>query len=488
MRKTAALGPPKKRRIIVLICFLLFIGFAAVCSVSYYATLNVYKKSLSESILPLTGDTIYSEIRKDIIELVLISSLMSNDTFLIDWILNEEKDAALISKYLKTIQEKYNTVTCFFASNVTGSYYHPTGLFTTVDRNNPRDEWFFKTRDAWDDYQINLGIDDANEGALTIFINHKVFDYDGNFIGITGCGLTVENVMELLDDYARRYNRIIYFVDERKNVLLANSIAPPSFSNIDDVPDFQILPPISEDKETHSVSYSRDNEEYLLNTRYLPELDLYLFVEQSLNSSDRQHVRKRLFLKIFLITLPIGLIIVLSVLKTANVYQAELELLATTDRLTQASNRYAFEIVFTQAFREAERRNRPLTLILYDIDYFKRINDEYGHPAGDAVLKSVAEVTRKMLREADSLCRWGGEEFLILLQDCDLENGRLIAEELRRTIRDTAVVHSERAISVRISLGVAQWNNEETRKDLLQRVDEALYRAKKGGRNRVETA
>lgn len=482
------IGLPKKRQIITLIVILFVVGFVSISIVSYYTTANLYKKDLSDSILPLTGDNIYSEIRRDLITLVLISSLMGNDTFLVDWTLHGEQDTVLVSKYLATIQERYNTVTCFFASDISGAYYHSTGLFTTISENNPRDAWFYRIRDAEEKYQINLGIDDANDGALTIFINHKVFDYDGNFIGVTGCGLTVENVQELLDDYAERYNRIIYLVDQQHEVLLTNNIAPPWFKNIEEVQDLREL---SLDSALHnplSVSYSRNNEEYLLNIRYVSELDLFLFVEQSLNANHHRHTQIWLLLKIFFITLPIGAVIILSILLTANAYQAELETLATTDRLTEMSNRHAFEIVFHQALKEAERRQQPLVLILFDIDYFKRVNDQYGHPAGDAVLKRVASIARESLRDADSLCRWGGEEFLVLLSDCSLENGLIIAEQLRKAIQETMVCYGDESISVRISLGVAQWQEDESPREFLQRVDQALYRAKNNGRNRVETS
>lgn len=477
-----------KKYIILLTGILLLIGFIASSFVSYYTTSNLYKKDLTESILPLTGDNIYSEIRKDLIELVLISSLMANDTFLRDWILDGEKDITLIKKYLTTVQEKYNTVTCFFASEKTGSYYHPTGLFTTISKDNPRDAWYYRIRDSKDPYNINLGIDNANRNSMTIFINYKVFDYNGNFLGITGCGLTVHHLHVLLDQYATRYNRIVYFVNETGEVTLASEFSAPSFSSIQEIPPLRNISLSTETPTPQSLSYQRDNETYLLNTRFIPELKLFLFVEQSIKGANRRNT-SHLLLKNFLIALVIGFVIIAAIYSTVGSYQHELETLATIDKLTGACNRNAFSIIFSQTIKEFSRNGKPFTVILFDIDYFKKINDNYGHPAGDTVLAAVASCAREKIREADCLCRWGGEEFLLLLKDCDSHAGGLIAEELRKKVEDTPVYyHHYSPVHVQISLGVAEWHKNENEQELLLRVDKALYRAKNEGRNRVISA
>ncbi len=474
-----------KRRILPFVCFLLLSGFIASSLVSYYTTARMYQKQLSENILPLTGDNIYSEVQKDIVELVLISSLMANDTFLKDWVLSGEQETDRISKYLGSIKSKYHTVTCFFASDITHAYYYPDGIWTVIEKDNPRDAWYFRVKDIKDEYQINLGLDDINDSSFTIFVNYKVFDYEGEFMGVTGCGLTVENVQNLLNVYAKRYNRIIYFVDQDHRVVLTNNVAPPSFSTLDEVAGLKELVLSPGNLNPISFSYHRDNDTFLLNTRFIPELRLFLFVEQSLKDTQS----KSLFLllvKNFFITLAMGSVIIGAIFLTVQRYQNELELMATTDRLTRVNNRHSFEILMAQALKQAERESLSLSIILFDMDHFKKINDTYGHPAGDAVLKKVAATVRDTLRNADIVCRWGGEEFLILLQHCAREDGLKIAEQLRRAVARTIVHHDRDAIGVSISLGVTQWQKGESQKELIKRVDLAVYKAKENGRNRVE--
>lgn len=168
----------------------------------------------------------------------------------------------------------------------------------------------------------------------------------------------------------------------------------------------------------------------------------------------------------------------------------QVEKLATVDELTQLFNRRQF---FFLAERELHRRGRSfrsLAVIMADIDHFKKINDTWGHPAGDAVLSEVARRLKGALREMDILGRYGGEEFSIMLLDTDRRDALEIAERLRRSVQNTPVRADGRDIAVTISLGVAlRSQDEETTLDtLIARADKSLYQAKEAGRNRVVTA
>ena len=115
------------------------------------------------------------------------------------------------------------------------------------------------------------------------------------------------------------------------------------------------------------------------------------------------------------------------------------------------------------------------------------MNDRYGHLAGDAVIKSVAATIQGCLRESDFLCRWGGEEYLLLLKGCDLNRAQLIAENIRTTVKETPMSYDGATINLTISLGVAEYKAKESITLLFARADQALYRAKDAGRDRVFT-
>jgi diguanylate cyclase (GGDEF)-like protein/PAS domain S-box-containing protein len=160
----------------------------------------------------------------------------------------------------------------------------------------------------------------------------------------------------------------------------------------------------------------------------------------------------------------------------------ELRRLATTDQLTGAYNRLHFESHLEQAMKEAVRYETPLGVMMFDIDHFKRVNDHFGHDAGDRVLGRVVEIVSSVLRDADILARWGGEEFMIMAPGTDLEGMGEMAAKIGHVVRQARF---EGPPSLTLSFGVAQYRAGEQREHLLKRLDEALYEAKRDGRDRV---
>jgi len=161
----------------------------------------------------------------------------------------------------------------------------------------------------------------------------------------------------------------------------------------------------------------------------------------------------------------------------------ELEHLAARDKLTNLYNRRKLDELFALEVSRAERYDRPLSVILLDIDCFKAVNDTHGHPSGDLVLKETARRLLAALRTSDIPCRWGGDEFLIICPETNLETTVQLAERLRHDYEKT---NFSSAGSLTASFGVATHHQGHTAEDILLTVDAALYRAKNGGRNRVE--
>jgi diguanylate cyclase (GGDEF)-like protein len=124
-------------------------------------------------------------------------------------------------------------------------------------------------------------------------------------------------------------------------------------------------------------------------------------------------------------------------------------------------------------------------IVLFDIDHFKRINDTYSHQASDQVLQTVAAACREHLRQMDVFGRYGGEEFIILLPELEIQHAQQAAEKIRALIAGQTIVFDDRSIAVTVSLGVAEFSDGEPLNQLLVRVDKALYQAKEGGRNQV---
>ncbi|WP_374350135.1 diguanylate cyclase [Chitinimonas sp.] len=175
----------------------------------------------------------------------------------------------------------------------------------------------------------------------------------------------------------------------------------------------------------------------------------------------------------------------LSALGERHQLVARLELLANTDSMTGLLNRRAFFERAAIELRRVERLAAPLSILILDIDHFKRINDSHGHQAGDEAIRQLAECMKAELREVDVLSRFGGEEFVALLPDTDLAQAARVAERLRRAISVLRVVSPAGPIPLSASLGVAGWQAGLSIETVLSQADTALYDAKHGGRNQV---
>ena len=166
---------------------------------------------------------------------------------------------------------------------------------------------------------------------------------------------------------------------------------------------------------------------------------------------------------------------------------ARLYNMAFYDALTKVFMRRYFEAWLKQEFARVKRYRTDLSVIMFDIDHFKKINDTYGHQAGDYVLRELSETVKSSIREADIFARYGGEEFVVCLPETTLEKAKVSAERIRQAVEKKSFVFEGKKIPVTVSLGLASFRQtpEETEEQFMKDADQALYASKEGGRNRV---
>ncbi|EHL74633.1 MULTISPECIES: GGDEF domain-containing protein [Bacillus] len=163
----------------------------------------------------------------------------------------------------------------------------------------------------------------------------------------------------------------------------------------------------------------------------------------------------------------------------------ELGNFALTDPLTGIYNRRYLELYMEKIIPLSQEQEQTMTLIMFDIDHFKKINDTYGHHAGDMVLQKIARVIKGVILHSDVFVRIGGEEFIILLPNCSLEHGIKFAERIRKTVENTKFIYKGIRIFVTISIGVTEYTEGQDLEKFLKKADQALYQAKETGRNKV---
>jgi two-component system, cell cycle response regulator len=169
------------------------------------------------------------------------------------------------------------------------------------------------------------------------------------------------------------------------------------------------------------------------------------------------------------------------------IHNASLYEMATTDMMTKLKIHHFFQTLIVEELERAVRLDRPLCVILSDIDDFKKLNDTHGHLAGDMVLINVAKVIKESIRQIDVASRYGGEEFAIILPSTEIHEALIVAERIRESIENTSVVHDTTELKVTISIGVTQYDpaRDKTKTPLIERVDKALYLSKRNGKNMV---
>ena len=359
-----------KKEFMFIIAIILTIGFFATSFVSYFVSRNSIIEKIEKSELPLTSDNIYSEIERDLLKPVFISSLMASNTFLKDWVINGEKDDKKVIKYLKKIKNKYKTLTSFYVSEKTRKYYQSNVVLKKVSKDNPRDKWYFRAKNIKRDYEINVDLDMANQDALTIFVNHKVFDYNKNFIGVTGIGLSIYSVQKLILKYQKKYSRNVYFLDLKGNIVL-NAKGSIKDKNIKDITGVSSLSKKILSSKTLSSSFENNGSTTHLNSRFIPELNWYLIVEETSEASFKE-IYKTLIINL-IISILITIIVIILLNFTLNAYKNKVTKLVQEDKKLREINQEQ-EIKIEDALAEVKKLSGFLPIC----SSCKNIRDDKG--------------------------------------------------------------------------------------------------------------
>ncbi|MBI1387924.1 MAG: diguanylate cyclase [bacterium] len=478
-----------RTKLIVTLAIILFFAFFITNLISFQASKKALHTNLVMESLPLVSDNIYSQIQHDILRPVHLSSLMANDTFVRDWITNGEEDVAAIQTYLKEIKDKYDFSSAFLVSDRTKKYYYYGGVLKTISPTDDHDVWYYQFLVKNKEYLLDVDTDQAAANNITIFINYRINDSQGRLLGVTGVGLSMKRIGSLLKEHQGRTQREIFLVDAQGVVQVHPDITKVEKVNVfdqDGIRDF--IGRIQNDKDqTAAYEFDRDGNHIVLTVRYIPEFNWYLFVEQdeSLVLSD---IRKTL-IRNLLIGFFVSCLILLINLITVDYFQRRLVQAANMDSLTGVYNRKMFWEQGGNEFNRCKRYRKNMAVLMMDLDHFKRINDTYGHLRGDEALKAFVRECRKNLRETDLFGRLGGEEFAVILTESNSRSASTVAERIRSAIEAMRIFDGKQEVRVTVSIGVTEFDEKDQNlEQIISRADQAMYRAKKRGRNRVEYA
>jgi len=476
-------GIAAKHRLALTLCVVLILSFVAVSGINYEFTRRAARAELLSSTLPLTSDTIYSEIQADLIRPIYVSSLMANDTFLKDWATDGERDLDQIKRYLREIRDQYGFFTSFFVSARSMKYYYYDGVLKTVSRQDEHDVWYYDFIAGQKKWELDVDTNEAAHDTLTIFINHRLQTPWGELLGVTGVGLKMSIVSDMVARYMETYGRNVYFVDESGLVQVHADGALVLTENLRRMPGVGAVAErlLAVREGNADAEYERDGRTFLVTARYIPEFHWIMVVEQD-DAASLATARRNLLNTLLVGLLTAALVSVICI-GAVNVFHRRLEILAATDELTGLANRREFERVFLRSAARQRRHGGELSMVLLDVDGFKAINDAFGHLAGDEVLRVVGRAVTACVRDEDLVARWGGDEFLVLAE-CGLDRAGEMAERIRRAVAalDVAALRGasgeEAAPRVSVTHGAAVHLPGESLDAFLARADQAMYAAK----------
>ena len=474
-----------KYKVIFIITTLLLILSVSTAIINYFVAIDTAQKQLKEESLPLSLDNIYSEIQKNIVQPYLVSSMMANDTFVKDWIINSENNNEKIEQYLDSINNKYKMFSSFLVSDKTKNYYTQNGYVETLNENKDDNKWYFEFKKTTDSNEINIDHNQALSNSLIMFINYKIFDSNFHFIGATGVAIKIEYIDEMLKSFRQKYGFKVTFFNKEGQIVLAERDLTP-YENIESSPLLKSLKNKLISKENQILEINQNSEKYLLSAKYIPELNLYLAVEAKLD--DYLKDAKNTFYFNLFISLFITFLVAWIIFNVIKKYNFKLEYMAFNDSLTGLYNRRHFEEVFSKQIHLFKRQKQNFSILFMDIDNFKNINDTHGHEVGDFVIKNIAKLLKQNLRESDTIARWGGEEFVVLLQNSNSVTAFEISEKIRNIIQNSVILHDAIGKYVTASFGVTEFVENDSMDLVLSRVDKAMYTSKTSGKNMTTLA
>lgn len=475
-----------RQRLISVLALILVAAFCFIILLNYSSAKRNLTQEIRRSSLPLLRDNIYSEIQKEFLPLINSSSMMASDSFLKNWAIEGEERTEEVIQYLSEIRRSYGYESVFFVSAVTGNYYHYEGILKQIDRNDPHDVWFYRFIDGGKSFELDVDNDQAAEDRLTIFINYRVSDFEANLLGVTGVGIEIDGLAAFFQERQEQYRRRMYLVDHDGVVQVHSDpgrIGQQNIRRTDGIAD--IADELLQINEAPlDATYEGPGGTVLISARYIPEIDWFLIVEQdqeSLMASTRANL-----VRTVIVGLASTLLIILLSALAVTYYHRKLEELATTDSLTGCANRREFSRRVERMIYRFGRYGTPVSMVMIDIDHFKRLNDTRGHQAGDRLLKLLTTTIEETKRPDDLLARWGGDEFVIVVE-AEAGQARILAERLRYAFSIRIDGKESESYRVSLSMGIVELQEKEGIEELLGRADKALYRAKKAGRDRIVT-
>ena len=410
-----------------------------------------------------------------------ISQMMAKDTLFIKLLDSYPIDEEAVFDYLKKIETHFK-VQSFVALDKNKIMYSGNNKYHA---GSPAFDWFFEL--TKNNVEVYGAI--GNEENPHFYVDMRMINPDQDFMGYTGVGIDLNSFVQEFSHFHAQYQASFYFVNAEGEIVLSSHQDIVKIDHSDEVhlaskyDWYQSFDPtkIHQRESIVTQQLEIDDHDFLVSRINIPELNWGLYVITTPNITKSKLLWEFISQTAILLAVLVSLAGLL--LFSLRYYNLVVLGIAYSDKLTSLPNRSHFESVYDKL-----PESNSLSLVLLDIDHFKRINDTYGHNGGDAVLKNIAENLTHMFRSGDIVARWGGEEFSVLLPSLNEQQAVEISERCRQFIAAQTLQYKQSTITVTASFGVAYANHKVPLQDIIESADQALYKAKEQGRNKVVLA
>lgn len=367
----------------------------------------------------------------------------------------------------------------FIASDVSGKQYDSDGQILDLKQDHVK--WYIEYKNGQHDAVADIGKwEDPH-----FYIDLKIYDDDGRFLGFFGTGKGLSHFLQLFQTYKENYGYDFLFVDRIGRITLSSDptlvAANIDYQYLVNQPWYAALDEEIKHRDSlNNLLIRHQGEDYLVAEVKIDTFDWTMYLLSPLQA--RQQAISRGFIVSIVSLLVVIFVLFLLVYNLLYYYKKDMQRRAHTDSLTQLPNREALN----EQYELLMDNQQSVSLLLLDLDHFKKINDQHGHSVGDLVLTQVARMLREQMREHDVFCRWGGEEFVILLPDTEINEAERIAQQLRFQLATLSVKTEDKKLQVTGSFGLTFTSTKRPLSTVMAQADQALYKAKHAGRNQVQ--
>lgn len=456
--------------------FLMFVLVVVAISYSFYLAIShivVEQSRLQhQSIAP-----VFSLINEELMQPLHVSLTLAHSQRMKELMDTSEIDEPAMVDFLMSL-EKNLGLSFFAASEKAHKQYYSDGR--TLALTEGKVEWYFELKKSDNKFFAALGQKDD----IHLYIDVKIYNDQGEFLGFVGIGKSLHQFWSKFKQHKSIFGYELMFVNNKHEIILSSDEGllanKEKLVHLEDLSWYgQVKKQVTKQQSLDSSLIKIANEEFLISEIYIETLDWTLFLLSPLKG------RKADITETFMVNVALLLILIVFLFIIGHYlikyFADNIEETLHQDALTGLVNRHGVE----QGYEKISHDDKAFSLIMVDIDHFKKINDSYGHNAGDLIIQNVSQLLQDSVRELDIVGRWGGEEFILLLPGANLSLAQAIAERMRIRLAAMKINHVEHQLSVTASFGVTFSQKSIDLKKVVAVADKALYQAKQQGRNKV---